>query len=53
MENDGADRAWLQGRIDLYEANAANVLGHCSARLAAVGQGGDLLKRIGAEALAG
>ena len=53
MENEGADRAWLQGRIDLYEAYAANVLGHCSARLAAVGQGGDLLKRIGAEALAG
>ena len=53
LETEGADRAWLQGRIDLYEAYAANVLGHCTARLAAVGQGGDLLRRIGAEALAG
>ena len=48
---DGGDRAWLQSKIDLYEAYAANVLGHCSSRLAAVGQGGDLLKRLGAEVL--
>ena len=46
-----ADHAWLQSKIDLYEAYAANVLGHCSSRLAAVGQGGDLLKRLGADVL--
>ena len=47
----GGDEAWLQSKIDLYEAYAANVLGHASSRLAAVGQGGDVLKRLGAEAL--
>ncbi len=47
----GEDEAWLQSKIDLYEAYAANVLGHCSSRLAAVGQGGELLKRLGAEVL--
>jgi 3-(methylthio)propanoyl-CoA dehydrogenase len=50
--NDG-DPAWLQGKLDLYEVYAANVLGHVSSRLAAVGQGGDLLKRLTVEALAG
>jgi alkylation response protein AidB-like acyl-CoA dehydrogenase len=47
------DPAWLQGKLDLYELYAANVLGHVSSRLAAVGQGGDLLKRMTVEALAG
>ncbi|WP_406853398.1 acyl-CoA dehydrogenase [Brevundimonas sp. BH3] len=50
--NDG-DAAWLQGKLDLYEAYAANVLGHVSSRLAGVGQGGDLLHRLTLEALAG
>ena len=50
--NDG-DGVWLQGKLDLYEVYAANVLGHVSSRLAAVGQGGDLLQRMSAEALAG
>ena len=50
--NDG-DAAWLQGKLDLYEVYAANVLGHVSSRLAAVGQGGDLLQRMSVEALAG
>ena len=45
------DPAWLQGKIDLYEVYAANVLGHASSRLAAVGQGGGLLKRMTAQAL--
>jgi alkylation response protein AidB-like acyl-CoA dehydrogenase len=47
----GGDEAWLQSKIDLYDAYAANVLGHCSSRLAAVGQGGDVLRRLGAEVL--
>jgi len=50
--NDG-DAAWLQGKLDLYEVYAANVLGHVSSRLAAVGQGGDLLQRMTVDALAG
>lgn len=45
------DPAWLEGRIALYEVYAANVLGHVSSRLAAVGQGGALLRRMTAEAL--
>ncbi len=45
------DPAWLQGKMDLYEVYAANILGHASSRLAAVGQGGDLLSRISREAL--
>ena len=45
------DPAWLQGKLDLYEVYAANILGHASSRLAAVGQGGDLLSRINREAL--
>jgi alkylation response protein AidB-like acyl-CoA dehydrogenase len=40
------DAAWLRGRMDLYEVYAANVLGHASSRLAAVGQGGALLQRM-------
>ncbi len=47
------DPVWLQGKLDLYELYVANVLGHVSSRLAAVGQGGDLLKRMTVEALAG
>ena len=50
--NDG-DPAWLEGKMDLYEVYAANVLGHVSSRLAAVGQGGDLLQRMTVEALGG
>jgi alkylation response protein AidB-like acyl-CoA dehydrogenase len=45
--------AWLEGRITLYEIYAANVLGHASSRLAAVGQGGDLLERMSVDVLAG
>lgn len=47
------DTAWLNGKIALYEVYAANVLGHASSRLAAVGQGGDLLERMSREVLAG
>ncbi|WP_292053151.1 MULTISPECIES: acyl-CoA dehydrogenase [unclassified Brevundimonas] len=50
--NDG-DAAWLQGKLDLYEVYASNVLGHVSSRLAAVGQGGELLQKLTVEALAG
>jgi len=50
--NDG-DAAWLQGKLDLYEVYAANVLGHVSSRLAGVGQGGELLNKLTVEALAG
>ena len=50
--NDG-DAAWLQGKLDLYEVYAANVLGHVSSRLAGVGQGGELLNKLSLEALAG
>ena len=50
--NDG-DPAWLQGKLDLYEIYAANVLGHVSSRLAAVGQGGAVLQRLSVDALAG
>ncbi len=50
--NDG-DAAWLQGKLDLYEVYAANVLGHVSSRLAGVGQGGELLNKLTLEALAG
>ena len=45
------DPAWLEGKITLYEVYAANVLGHASSRLAAIGQGGDLLQRMSREAL--
>lgn len=47
------DAAWLQGKLDLYEVYAANVLGHVSSRLAGVGQGGELLNKLTVEALAG
>ena len=47
------DPAWLNGKIALYEVYAANILGHVSSRLAAVGQGGALLERMTAEALGG
>jgi len=47
------DPAWLEGRIILYEVYAANVLGHASSRLAAVGQGGELLRRMNVDVLAG
>ncbi|MBX9574352.1 MAG: acyl-CoA dehydrogenase [Caulobacteraceae bacterium] len=47
------DPAFLEGRIALYEVYAANVLGHASSRLAAVGQGGALLLRLTPEVLAG
>jgi hypothetical protein len=40
------DKDWLDGKIALYEVYAANVLGHVSSRLAAVGQGGELLQRL-------
>jgi 3-(methylthio)propanoyl-CoA dehydrogenase len=46
------DAGWLEGRIALYEVYAANVLGHASSRLAAVGQGGALLQRITVDVLA-
>ncbi|MFJ6024189.1 acyl-CoA dehydrogenase [Brevundimonas sp. NPDC092305] len=47
------DAAWLEGKIALYEVYAANVLGHASSRLAAIGQGGALLERMSADVLAG
>ena len=51
IEAHEGDPAWLQGKIDLYEVYAANILGHASSRLAAIGQGGDLLSRMTREAL--
>ena len=45
------DPTWLQGKMDLYEVYAANTLGHASSRLAAVGQGGELLSRMTPEVL--
>lgn len=53
LDSDDGDTAWLEGKIALYEVYAANVLGHASSRLAAVGQGGDLLSRMTADVLAG
>ncbi|HWW12347.1 MAG TPA: acyl-CoA dehydrogenase, partial [Brevundimonas sp.] len=47
------DPVWLEGKIALYEVYAANVLGHVSSRLAAVGQGGALLERMSVDVLAG
>ncbi len=47
------DSTWLEGKIALYEVYAANVLGHASSRLAAVGQGGALLERMSVDVLAG
>ncbi len=51
LDTGDGDPAWLEGKIALYEVYAANVLGHASSRLAAVGQGGDLLQRMSREAL--
>ena len=53
LEAGDGDAAWLEGRITLYEVYAANVLGHASSRLAAIGQGGELLARMSVEVLAG
>ena len=53
LEAQDGDPAWLQGKLDLYEVYAANVLGHVSSRLAAIGQGGELLQRMTVDALAG
>jgi hypothetical protein len=53
LDGGDSDTAWLNGKIALYEVYAANVLGHCSSRLAAIGQGGDLLSRMSREVLAG
>jgi hypothetical protein len=53
LEAQDGDPAWLQGKLDLYEVFAANVLGHVSSRLAAIGQGGELLQRMTVDALAG
>ena len=53
LDGGEGDPAWLEGRIALYEVYAANVLGHASSRLAAIGQGGDLLERMSVDVLAG
>ncbi|MET4683594.1 alkylation response protein AidB-like acyl-CoA dehydrogenase [Brevundimonas faecalis] len=53
LDAGNGDPVWLQGKLDLYELYAANVLGHVSSRLAAVGQGGELLQGLTVEALAG
>jgi len=53
LDGGQGDPAWLEGRITLYEVYAANVLGHASSRLAAVGQGGALLERMSVDVLAG
>jgi 3-(methylthio)propanoyl-CoA dehydrogenase len=47
------DPVFLEGRIALYEVYAANVLGHASSRLAAIGQGAALLQRMSVAVLAG
>ena len=51
LDAGSGDPAWLKGKMDLYEVYAANTLGHASSRLAAVGQGGELLSRITPEVL--
>ncbi|MFC5343583.1 acyl-CoA dehydrogenase [Brevundimonas staleyi] len=51
LDTGDGDPAWLKGKMDLYEVYAANTLGHASSRLAAVGQGGELLSRITPEVL--
>jgi len=53
LDAGNGDPVWLQGKLDLYELYAANVLGHVSSRLAGVGQGGELLQGLSVEALAG
>ena len=53
LDGGQGDPTWLEGKITLYEVYAANVLGHVTSRLAAVGQGGALLERMSADVLAG
>ncbi|HZV83876.1 MAG TPA: acyl-CoA dehydrogenase [Brevundimonas sp.] len=53
LDGGQGDPAWLEGKITLYEVYAANVLGHVTSRLAAVGQGGALLERMSVDVLAG
>jgi alkylation response protein AidB-like acyl-CoA dehydrogenase len=53
LDGGQGDPAWLEGKITLFEVYAANVLGHASSRLAAVGQGGALLERMSVDVLAG
>ncbi|MBU1540881.1 MAG: acyl-CoA dehydrogenase [Alphaproteobacteria bacterium] len=53
LDGGQGDPTWLEGKITLYEVYAANVLGHASSRLAAVGQGGALLERMSVDVLAG
>jgi alkylation response protein AidB-like acyl-CoA dehydrogenase len=53
LDGGQGDPVWLEGKITLYEVYAANVLGHVSSRLAAVGQGGALLERMSVDVLAG
>ncbi|MDI1326357.1 MAG: acyl-CoA dehydrogenase [Brevundimonas sp.] len=53
LDGGQGDPAWLEGKITLYEVYAANVLGHASSRLAAVGQGGALLERMSVDVLGG
>ncbi|HEV2083198.1 MAG TPA: acyl-CoA dehydrogenase C-terminal domain-containing protein [Brevundimonas sp.] len=53
LEAGQGDPVFLEGRIALYEIYAANVLGHASSRLAAIGQGGALLGRMSVDVLAG
>jgi len=53
LDGGQGDPTWLEGKIALYEVYAANVLGHASSRLAAVGQGGALLERMSVDVLAG
>ena len=51
LEAGEGDPAWLNGKIALYDVYAANVLGHASSRLAAIGQGGAALRALDAAAL--
>lgn len=51
LKSGEGDPAWLDGKLALYEVYAANILGHASSRLAAIGQGGALLRRMTREAL--
>jgi hypothetical protein len=53
LDGGQGDATWLEGKITLYEVYAANVLGHVTSRLAAVGQGGALLERMSVDVLAG
>ena len=53
LDAGNGDPVWLNGKLALYEVYAANVLGHVSSRLAAVGQGGALLERMSVDVLVG